>query len=443
MSGLTGKKNSTLKKEQVKESKLLTTGVKSIKFWHEASAGETSIPFGSLNMPADVAVNGFSNPTSTEILAASLALFHTNVEVFSSLNQKLMEGLTYVVKNSQIKFVNGYEAAEGEIFEVNYKNDVITGTNVVDARPLTATGVLALGGTDFNVGEAFKTNANPNSQLGEVLVFKDGILQFRNVGNATAAPAADGNYQEVASSGGFGVIIRFNEAETYDTNIIVTSRNLIAERPDISMIQLIENLEGQLDAVVPTVAALAGVPETDFRAAPNQVDLKAFGDKVNQNALDITTKQNILKVAYLKDVRANNVDGGTFNSGAWQTRVLNTVEGDSDIVNLNGSNQFELQPGKYVFDIEAPVRGIINTTQAKLYNVTTGIDAITGTSMIFGNADDYGNCTVRGMVIITEPTFFEVQHQCQTSKATDGFGRSTTFTVANEVYTVVKITKLS
>jgi len=151
-----GKKNSTLRKKSVKESKLATIGVKSIRFWHEAAAdGETSIPFSALNMPSDILLAGYSNPTSGELLGANLAYFHKNIEIFSSFNQRLMEGLSYKVQNNQITFLNGYESVEGEIFEITYKNEVITGNNVVDGRPLTATGVLAPSETDFNVGEAF------------------------------------------------------------------------------------------------------------------------------------------------------------------------------------------------------------------------------------------------------------------------------------------------
>lgn len=327
MSGLTGKKSSTLKKEQVKENKLLSTGVKSIKFWHEAQAdGETSIPFGSLQLPTAIANQGLSNPTSTEILSANLALFHTNVEVHSSLNQKLMEGLSYIVKNNQIKFINGYESTEGEIFAVVYKNDVITGTNVVDARPLTATGVLTAGQQDFNVGEAFKTNAYPSHQIGEVIVFVDGEIQFRNTANATAGAGADGNYQEVHSAQGYGTIIRFNEPFLADKNVVVMSRNLIAERPDISMMQLIEKLGGQLDEVIQYVAALAGVDESEFYVAPNQIDLKAFGDQVisnKQNIADLqVTKQDIFSIKHqTKTLGANTssspagvIAGLTFNN---------------------------------------------------------------------------------------------------------------------------------
>ena len=353
MSGLIGKKNSTLKKESVKENKLLTVGVKAIKFWHEALAdGETSIPFGTLNMPADVAIHGFSNPTGTELLAANLALFHTNVEVHSSLNQKLMEGLAYVVKNNQINFINSYESLEGEIFTIVYKNDTITGNNVVDARPLTATGVLSIGQTDFNVGEAFKTNNYPNDQIGEVLVFVDGVLQFRNVGNATAAPAADGNYEEVHSTSGFGVIIRFNDVFVAEKNIVVVSRNLIAERPDISMLQLIESVSGQLDAMIPTLAVIAGVPEANFQAMANSVDLKAFNDKVTAFRGDIDTnkinagvigdvKTSMLSEAQFQALRDSSwilMDGRSVVGSGYETITGNTNIPDARGLVLRGKN---------------------------------------------------------------------------------------------------------
>lgn len=298
MSGIVGKKNSTLKKEQVNESKLLTTGVKTVQFWHEASEGETSIPFGSLVMPADVATNGFSNPSSTEIAALQIGFFQ-DLDVTSSLNGELMIGLTYTLSNSQVKFINGYEAVEGEIFYCRKKNQVVQGVNVVDARPLTATNTLAANTTTFNVGEAFTTNKYPNDQLGEVLVFIDGDIQYRNVDNATADPSADGNYQEVPAANGMGSVIEFNESEPIERNIIVISRNLISERPDLSMMQFIENLGGQLDAVISTVAALAGVDESEFQTAPNQIDLKAFGDAVLANRSDITELQKILDIEIL------------------------------------------------------------------------------------------------------------------------------------------------
>lgn len=176
--------------------------------------------------------------------------------------------------------------------------------------------------------------------------------------------------------------------------------------------------------------------------------LDPFTPGMKVNSLDINAKVHSLDmkisrrtVVYLKDVRPDGVNGGDFESGAWRQRVLNTVEGESSMVSLE-NNQFELQAGKYDIEIEAPVRGVINTTQVKLRNISSSSDAILGTSMVFGAADDYGNCTAKGIVTISSPTVFEVQHQAQTSKSVHGFGMATTFVAGNEVYTVVKITKL-
>lgn len=334
-----GKRSSTLKKENVAESKLAVTGIKNLSFWHEAaSTGETSIPYGSLNFPS--AVVGESNPTPTEILAANLGLFKSNVKVFSSLNGELMVGLTCLVKNSEITFINGYETVEGEIFKVTYKNQAITGKNIVDARPLTATGTLTAGNTDFNVGEAFKTNAYPNDQMGEVMVFLDGEIQYRNVANATAAPTADGNYQEVHSSNGFGTIIRFNDTFGVDKPVIVISRNLIAERPDISMMQLIETLGGQIDTLIEYVAQDLGVDPLIFQVGPNQIDLKTFGDLVYQNKVGVADNAadiaNILtaQVPIVTDWVDYTPTGSWTNTtykGAWR-RVGDSAEVMIDLI---------------------------------------------------------------------------------------------------------------
>ena len=41
----------------------------------------------------------------------------------------------------------------------------------------------------------------------------------------------------------------------------------------------------------------------------------------------------------VKDVKSTGAEGGTFTSGDWRTRDLNTVEGNSDLVTLP-SNAF-------------------------------------------------------------------------------------------------------
>jgi hypothetical protein len=146
--------------------------------------------------------------------------------------------------------------------------------------------------------------------------------------------------------------------------------------------------------------------------------------------------------AYLKDVKPSGTAGGTFTSGAWQTRTLNTVQGDGSIVSLS-ANQFTLGPGKYEREASAPAFRV-NNHQLKLRNITLGADLYTGT-MTFSGAD--GNfCTsvslVNGVLNLNEATTFQVQHRCSTTKTTDGFGFAAGFG-ASVVYTQVKITKKS
>jgi hypothetical protein len=145
-------------------------------------------------------------------------------------------------------------------------------------------------------------------------------------------------------------------------------------------------------------------------------------------------------VAYLKDVKASGTAGGTFTSGAWQTRTLNTVEGDGSIVSLSGP-QFTLGPGKWEIEASAPGYAV-NMHKAKLLNVTTASDAILGTSEKLDTTANQSRSIINGTLNLTSSTVFEVQHRCGTTKSTDGFGFPSASGV-NEVYTLLKITKIS
>ena len=147
------------------------------------------------------------------------------------------------------------------------------------------------------------------------------------------------------------------------------------------------------------------------------------------------------KVAYIKDVKAANTEGGTFTSGAWQTRTLNTIEGDASFVSL-ASSQFTLQPGTY--DIDAMVPSYqVGRVKAKLRQTSgTAADIIIGQSSAnSGAAVVQTNAPITGRFSISVATTYEIQHRCQTTKATTGFGIASNFGVG-EVYTQVKITKV-
>lgn len=142
---------------------------------------------------------------------------------------------------------------------------------------------------------------------------------------------------------------------------------------------------------------------------------------------------------FLKDVKASGTDGGTFTSGAWQTRDLNTVENPQSWLSLS-SNQFTLQPGTYEIEAFAPASGT-GYHKAKLRNITDSTDVIIGESS-WADGTSSSSSIVCGVFTIIAQKTFEIQHRATGTQVTNGFGGASSFSV-NEVYTQVKLRKVS
>ena len=143
--------------------------------------------------------------------------------------------------------------------------------------------------------------------------------------------------------------------------------------------------------------------------------------------------------AYIKDVKSANTAGGTFTSGAWRTRDLNVLSGDTGFISLS-SNQFTLQPGKYDIYASAPAY-VVDRHKIKLRDTTNSTDIIIGSSeqSLATNAITTIS-TLIGQFTISAETTFEIQHRCLTTSNTNGFGLASSLSV-DEVYTQVKIIK--
>jgi len=144
---------------------------------------------------------------------------------------------------------------------------------------------------------------------------------------------------------------------------------------------------------------------------------------------------------HLKDVKANATQGGTFTSGAWQTRTLNTTEGDFTKFGSLSSNQFTLSAGTYIIDAIAPAFNT-NAHKAKIYNITDTTDDIIGSSSYMTSTSNVvTHAPVLGQITITSSKTFELQHRAGATRATDGFGVANNFST-NEIYSIVKIVKI-
>lgn len=280
---ITGKSVKSLKKTDLINQKSTATGFRKLNFAHKAVLGDSGFNITAMTVPTELTQNGFSQPSGSELAAVSLQFYAKNLTLTSAARGLLVPFQDYTIGgNQQINFTATFGTAlADEIFFGVIDPVAKTGSLIADTNFILKTGTLSAGATDFNVGGSWKTNINPNQQLGAVSVYLDGVLQFRNAGNATAAPSADGNYQEVDNGSGDCTLIKFNIADNLNDRVCMVMSNAISVvRPDGSVNDSIEKIQGSLDAVISTVADLAGVATTNFNASPTTPQLKQYGDRV-------------------------------------------------------------------------------------------------------------------------------------------------------------------
>ena len=154
----------------------------------------------------------------------------------------------------------------------------------------------------------------------------------------------------------------------------------------------------------------------------------------------VTPPGSFTSYAIICDEKAENSNGGTFTSGAWRTRDLNTEIADPDSIVSISSNQFTLGAGSYFIEASAPAYDV-DRHQARLYNATTSSSVQVGSSAYADAANNVSNSSiVLARVTITSDTAFEIQHRNVTDGTSNGFGVSSGFGEAC-IFTVVKIFK--
>jgi hypothetical protein len=147
--------------------------------------------------------------------------------------------------------------------------------------------------------------------------------------------------------------------------------------------------------------------------------------------------------AKLSDTKAAGTSGGTFTSGAWQTRDLNTEDSDADAIVSISANQFTLVSGTYITRIRCPAYQV-DRHQARLRNTTDSSTTLVGASGFASAADNGCNVysEISGRFTIASSKTFEIQHQCTSTSATYGYGVEANLGLS-EVYTTVELWKIA
>ena len=173
-----------------------------------------------------------------------------------------------------------------------------------------------------------------------------------------------------------------------------------------------------------------------------QVLKVASANHTSTNAeLEFNAGGKFASYAIIGDQKSAGTEGGTFTSGAWQTRDLNTEISDADGIVSISSNQFTLAAGTYLVNASAPAHKV-NGHQIRLYNTTDSSTVAFGTTEIAHASDNCGNRSfVSARFTISGSKVYEIQHRCGTTRATDGFMRVHTNFGEGELFTLVEIYK--
>ena len=159
----------------------------------------------------------------------------------------------------------------------------------------------------------------------------------------------------------------------------------------------------------------------------------------NQDVVDnVIASQRPL--VHVQDQKASGTHGGTFTQGAWRTRDLNTEVTDTDSLASVGSNQITLAAGTYYCEASAEAWNT-GGHQVRVQDTTGAATLITGlTKDATGTRALNQSGTVAGRFTIAVQSVLELQHYCQTTAATAGYGVAHSFTT--EIYADVRLWRI-
>ena len=143
--------------------------------------------------------------------------------------------------------------------------------------------------------------------------------------------------------------------------------------------------------------------------------------------------------AVLMDKRSEGQDGGTFTSGQWQVRDLNTEYYDPDGIVTLSSNIFVLQAGYYFIRFSATAHRV-GTHKCVLFR-ESGTDTIFGVGRSERLVRDGGSNRSEGVWRgqISGTVNLQIRHRCSSTRDNDGLGKAST--ADEELYTIVEIFK--
>lgn len=128
-----------------------------------------------------------------------------------------------------------------------------------------------------------------------------------------------------------------------------------------------------------------------------------------------------------RDSKAQNTAGGTFTAGDWRKRTFTGDQDRANAISISSSVfTFDLG-GIYFCRIRCPAY-MVDAHKTRLRDTTNSSTLLFGSSAFASSVDPaQTDSWIIGEFTVDAGTTVEVQHQCQTTRATDGFGLPSNF----------------
>jgi hypothetical protein len=226
---------------------------------------------------------------------------------------------------------------------------------------------------------------------------------------------------------------------------IITANSAVATAGAAQVIA--ENAEDTANAIAGTAAtassnaSAAVVTANAASAAVATALLKTGGTMTGQIAF-AAGQVHSPPVIFVQDQKTSGTNGGSFTSGAWRVRDLNTQVSNSITGASLSGNQITLPPGTYSVDAFATATDVLRH-RIRLQNISGSTVSVYGPSITASIASS--NCTpaiLKAAFTLASTTVLELQHRCETTNASaEGRGYATNW--ATEIYASVQIVKLA
>jgi len=148
---------------------------------------------------------------------------------------------------------------------------------------------------------------------------------------------------------------------------------------------------------------------------------------------------NFKDIAVFNETQSSGTNGGTFTSGSYTNRTLNTTV----VNNISGcsiaSSIITLPAGTFAVLAFAPAYAV-ERNKTRLQNLTDGTTIAIGQSSLFTGIQ--GNASLQTIFTIASSKTVSLQHRCQTTSGTIGYGVPSSFG-DNEIYSQIQIARIA